>query len=69
MFGSGRRKLSEKYGLWVWLRGDYHNKSNHGVHFNRKLDLFLKSEAQHRFIVVYPELDWLNIFGRNYLDR
>ena len=41
-FGRKHRDLSIKYGLVVPLCGRHHNKSNDGVHFNRKLDLELK---------------------------
>ena len=65
-FGTANRKLSEKYGLTVGLCYNHH-RGNKGVHFNRKLDLELKQMAQRRFIEVYPEVDFLAVFGRNYL--
>ncbi len=61
------RKNSEKYGLKVWLRGDWHNQSNYGVHFNKELDTQLKKLAQEKFIETYPDLDFLDIFKINYL--
>ena len=36
--GTANRKLSEQYGLKVWLCAHHHNMSNEGVHFNKKLD-------------------------------
>lgn len=66
-FGSGYRKLSDKYGCTVWLTAEWHNASNHGVHFNRELDLKLKMECQRRFEEVYPDLDFRSVFGKNYL--
>ena len=65
-FGANR-KLSDKYGCTVWLTAEWHNASNHGVHFNHELDLELKEECQRRFEEVYPDLDFRTIFGRNYL--
>lgn len=40
--------------------------SNDGVHFNSALDRKLKAFAQKRFTEVYPDLDFLQIFGKNY---
>ena len=40
--GTANRKLSEQDGLWIWLRADWHNLSDYGVHFNKELDLKLK---------------------------
>lgn len=66
-FGSGRRVLSEKYGCWCYLCGVHHNLSNAGVHFNKELDNELKAKTQKLFEEKYPELDFLKIFGKNYL--
>ena len=66
-FGSGKRMLSEKYGCWCYLCGIHHNLSNAGVHFNKALDTELKQMTQKKFIEVYPDKDFLKIFGRNYL--
>lgn len=66
-YGAGRRPLSIKYGCCVCLCARHHNMSNAGVHFNKALDLKLKEYTQRRFNEVYPELDFLKIFGKNYL--
>ena len=66
-YGNANRKLSKEYGLWVWLTPYYHNMSNEGVHFNKDLDLKLKRYAQAEFEVNYPDLDFIKIFGKNYL--
>lgn len=60
--GTANRKQSEKYGLWIWLRADWHNMSNYGVHFNKELDLELKQMAREKFKEVYPELIFRDIF-------
>ena len=65
--GTGRRKLSEKYGCWCFLCANHHNMSDMGIHFNYFLDIKLKQEAQHRFNEVYSDLNFLQIFGKNYL--
>ena len=36
------------------------------VHFNPLLSSMLKDEAQRRFEKVYPKLDFIAIFGKNY---
>ena len=66
-FGSSKRSISEKYGCWCYLCGIHHNLSNAGVHFNKKLDIELKQMAQKKFIEVYPELDFIKVFGKSYL--
>lgn len=66
-YGASRRQTSEKYGCWCYLCARHHNMSNDGVHFNSALDRKLKAFAQKRFIEVYPGLDFLQIFGKNYL--
>ena len=43
---SGRRKMSDKYGLTVKLCPMHHNASNDGVHFNKENDLILKRMGQ-----------------------
>lgn len=66
-FGTANRKLSEKYGCWCYLCARHHNMSNEGVHFNKPLDTKLKQYAQKKFNEVYPDLDFMRIFGKNYL--
>ena len=67
IFGGPNRKLSEKYGLWVYLRADWHDMADYGVHFNKELDTKLKIIAQRRFIEEYPHQDFIRIFGKNYI--
>ena len=67
LYGTSNRKNSEKYGLVVPLCYRHHNGSGDGVHFNKTLDLELKMYAQDRFMEEYPEENFLQIFGRNWL--
>lgn len=67
IFYGNKRQLSEKYGLYVWLRPEHHNMSNEGVHFNPTLDRELKQLAQREFIKVYGMKQWMKEFGRDYL--
>ena len=64
-FGTANRKLSDKYGLLVYLCAEHHRGQN-GVHFDKKLDDCLKKAAQIRFEETYPDKDFRQIFGRNY---
>jgi hypothetical protein len=66
-FGMANRKLSEKYGLKVWLCGRDHNQSNDGVHFNRELDLYIKQVGQRAFEREHTREEFMKIFGKNYL--
>ena len=66
--GIGRRKLSEKYGCWVWLCARHHNMSQLGVHFNHDLDERIKRVCQREWIKRYgTKDDFIKIFGRSYL--
>ena len=82
-FGRANRKLSEKYGLKVWLTRELH-RGTKGVHSNRELDLKLKRIAQEKFEETYTFDDlpykaiatlkqgdmrsaFINMFGENYL--
>lgn len=65
--GVANRKLSEQYGCWCYLCARHHNMSNDGVHFSKSLDTNLKQFGQQKFIEAYPELDFMKIFGKNYL--
>lgn len=67
IYGNGKRKLSDKYGLVVPLCAKHHNMSDEAVHFNKVFDTKLKQHTQKKFQEVYPDLDFLKIFGRNYL--
>ena len=67
IFGAANRKQSAKYGLWVWLRHDLHNEPPEGVHFNRARRECLQMAGQRAFMEHYPDLDFVQIFGKNYL--
>lgn len=68
VFAGSRRKASEKWGCWVWLRADYHNMSRYGVHFNHSLDMRIKRETQKRFEELYGHYAFMWAFGKNYLE-
>ena len=64
-----RRKLSEKYGLKVYLCPEHHQFGEDAVHRNpnQGYDLMLKQMAQEVFKQKHPELDFIGIFGKSYL--
>ena len=67
IFGSGRRKLSERYGLKVYLCLWHHTEGKEAVHRNAEIANILKAEAQKTFEEKYPKESFLRIFGKNYL--
>ncbi len=70
IFGGSCRKLSEKYGLKIWLRADWHNMSNYGIHFDSELNNRVKKVTQKIAMAFYgwSTEDFIRIFGRNYID-
>ena len=67
IFGAADRKKSEKYGLKVYLCHYCHNEPPNGVHHNAGNNRLLKQIGQRAFMLKYPNLDFMAIFGRNYL--
>ena len=67
IFAGGNRRLSEKYGLTVYLCGYHHNLSENGVHFNKELDTELKQVAQRQFERKYNREYFIKLFMKNYL--
>ena len=67
-FGPNRQK-SIKDGLVVFLSPEMHNMSNHGVHFNREFDLYLKRIGQQAWMEHYKKTveDFIREYGKNYL--
>lgn len=64
--GTANRKLSEKYGLWVYLCHNCHT-GNGGAQYEKELNLRLKREAQEAFEREYDGESFRDIFGKNYL--
>ena len=69
IFGSFNRDNSERYGLWVWLRWDYHiaDSPHRTPHNDSEVDLMLKRQAQREFEKTHSRDEFMNIFGRNWL--
>lgn len=65
--GNPNRRISEEHGFFVWLRADWHNMADYGVHFNKDLDRRLKQECQERFEETHSREEFMRLIGRNYL--
>ena len=65
--GTANRAKSEECHAIVRLCGLHHNLSNHGVHFDKKLDLKLKQEAQKELEKEYSREWFIQTFGKSYL--
>ena len=67
LYGSGRRELSEAYGLKVNLCLKHHRDSPVAVHSSRRSREVLCQIGQRAFENKYPDKDFRGIFGKNYL--
>ena len=66
-FGTGNRKISDKYGLVVYLCSEHH-RGQSGVHGgNRDLDLDLKRRGQRAFERKYSHKQFMELIKKNYL--
>lgn len=65
--GWANRKLSEKYGLKVYLCLSHHEIGREAVHKNDRLNKMLKAYAQRAFEKRWPEKDFYGIFQKNYI--
>lgn len=66
-YGTANRKKSEEFGCWVYLCAGHHNMTDYSVHFNKELDLKLKTECQKEFEKYGSREDFRRIFGKSYL--
>ena len=66
MSGIANRKLSEKYGLWVWLCHQCHTGKD-GAQYRSDLSRLLKMDAQYKFEKTHSHSEWMDIFRKNYL--
>ena len=66
-YGTALRKVSEQHGFKVRLC-QWHHTGKEGVHFDKKLDTWLKRVCQAFFESKHGRERWMEIVGRNYLD-
>lgn len=64
IFAGSRRKASEKYGCWCWLRHNVHMELHDK---NKALDKMLRRACQERFEEIWGHDEFMRVFGKNYL--
>lgn len=73
IYGHGRRALSTKYGLIVYLCPKHHRDSPESVHANTKgmahFGIYIKCNAEGAFMSEFPNLKFREIFGKHYLSK
>lgn len=69
IFGIANRRLSERYGLKVYLCPDHHRTGTMAVHRNAAVADILIKAAQIAFMKKYSFDQFISIFGRNYLSE
>lgn len=67
IMGNPGRKLSEHYGLKVYLCVQHHREGREAVHNNAENQRILMEAAQKAFEKKYSYEKWMEVFGRNYL--
>lgn len=67
-YGTSNRKMSEKYGLKVFLCMEHH-RGTYGVHgkYSKELNEKLHKVGQKAFEKHYKSENFLQVFGKNYL--
>jgi hypothetical protein len=68
--GTGRRKMSDENGFWVWLTKEWHNGDSRicvHSHPNTGLDLQLKQLCQEHFELDHSREEFIALIGRSYL--
>lgn len=67
VMGGSNRKLSEHYGLKVYLCIPHHREGPAAVHNNIDNQRYLQQEAQKAFEKKYSYEKWMEVFGRNFI--
>ena len=66
--GVANRKISETYGLWVYLCHDCHT-GNNGAQYDKEKNLKLKQDAQRAYQSYFNKQQWMRLIRKNYLGR
>lgn len=69
IFGRGRRRISEHYGLKVYLCPEHHRLGRESPHRNEEIRDMLSEAAQITFEKRYSRRLWMKEFGENYIGR
>ena len=67
MPGTANRKLSERYGLKVYLCLRHHTEGPEAVHNNINNQRMVQRKAQEAFEAKYSHEKWMEVFGRNFI--
>lgn len=67
MFGMADRKLSEKYGLKVYLCPEHHRTGKESAHKDKDVNDALRRMAQRVFERKHGHEAWMRVFRKNYL--
>lgn len=67
VFGGPNRKLSEHFGLKTYLCIYHHTEGPEAVHNNADNMRKVQKDGQIAFEQKYPELNFRELFGKNYL--
>lgn len=67
--GTAGRKLSEHYGLKVYLCLQHHTAGPMAVHNNRTMERLLQVRAQKAFEKKYSHEKWMEVFGKNFIQE
>lgn len=65
--GNPGRRISEEYGLKVYLCAAHHRDGVAAVHRNQKMMRMLQREAQRQWEKTHTREEWMELIGRNYL--
>ena len=65
--GTANRRISERYGLKVFLCSYHHRDPQNGAQYNKEMNLLLKREAQQAFQNIYGHSLWMMLIKKNYL--
>lgn len=69
VFGGAYKNASDRLGLTIYLRADWHDMADYGIHFNKELREKIQDEVQ-RFAMEYYGWDierWFIEVGRSFL--
>lgn len=67
IFGGANREKSEEYGLTVYLCPDCHLYGERAAHINKETAALLHKIGQQAFEKTYPDKNFREIFGKNYI--
>lgn len=67
MPGTANRRMSERYGLKVYLCLQHHTAGPMAVHNNAELRRLVQRKAQEAFERGRTHEEWMGAFGRNFL--